>query len=440
MTTTPTTQAAKRSFDYFRNATFVSLLLGYAGYYLYRQNLSAAYAPLNIELGIDKVQFGWITSLGTLMYALGKVMTGSIADSKLGGRRIFFVGLFGSVIASFIFGIGSGFLFFVIAWGTNRFFQSMGWGGLVNVMARWFPQKSYGTAMGLMSISYQFGGVLASLYAGFILSVTSGGWQPLFIIPAITLAVIGVVSSRFLVNSPEDVGFSSPANESSTSQTAADEDLTYWQRFAILLKDRAFLLMLGLSFLLTFLRECFNVWMPAYFSELGATASAAAFKSAIFPLLGCAGTLFAGWFSDRYLSGRRGPVMAVLMIGLVLSLLCLGRLDAIVAAASSMGGAWFDRSNVALILVGMIGFFLLGPYSLVGGVVAMDFGGRRTSGTAAGLLDGAGYLAATLSGVGLANVLVQSGWEAAYRWMAIVTVFAIILCGLLWQVKPRVHA
>ena len=95
------------------------------------------------------------------------------------------------------------------------------------------------------------------------------------------------------------------------------------------------------------------------------------------------------------------------------------------------------RNEAAVILVGVVGFFLLGPYSLVGGVVALDFGGRRTAGTAAGLLDGVGYLAATLAGVGVGNLLVHAGWSLAYTVMAFLTVGAILVCGLLWKVKPR---
>jgi sugar phosphate permease len=171
--------------------------------------------------------------------------------------------------------------------------------------------------------------------------------------------------------------------------------------------------------------------MPAYFSEMGASASTAAFKSSVFPLLGCVGTLFAGWFSDRYLAGRRGPVMAGLMVFLVVALLALGHLDAVAAA---FGVA---RPVMAITLVGVVGFFLLGPYSLVGGVVALDFGGRRTAGTAAGLLDGVGYLAASLSGIGIARILVESGWSLAYTAMAFLTGIAIVLCGLLWRVRPR---
>lgn len=123
--------------------------------------------------------------------------------------------------------------------------------------------------------------------------------------------------------------------------------------------------------------------------------------------------------------------MAGLMVFLVVALLALGHLDAVTAFTQ------LSRPTAAVILVGCVGFFLLGPYSLVGGVVALDFGGRRTAGTAAGLLDGIGYLAATLSGVGIAKVLVQSGWDMAYSAMAFLTVLAILLCGLLWKVRPR---
>ena len=189
--------------------------------------------------------------------------------------------------------------------------------------------------------------------------------------------------------------------------------------------------MCTLSFILTLLRECFNTWMPAYFSDMGAGPAMAAFKSAVFPLLGCVGTIFTGWYSDKYLEGRRGPIMATLMAVLVVLLIALGHLD-FVAQLTGL-----ERSTAAVWLVAATGFFLLGPYSLVGGVVALDFGGRRTAGTAAGLLDGIGYLGATLAGWGVAEIVVKLGWSQAFTAMAGLTVIAIILCGFLWRVRPR---
>ena len=46
-------------------------------------------------------------------------------------------------------------------------------------------------------------------------------------------------------------------------------------------------------------------------------------------------------------------------------------------------------------------------------------------------------LAASLSGIGIANMLIRYGWGAAYIIMAILTVVAIGLCLLLWTVRPR---
>jgi sugar phosphate permease len=181
--------------------------------------------------------------------------------------------------------------------------------------------------------------------------------------------------------------------------------------------------MCGISFLLTLIRECFTFWMPAYFADMGASASAAAFKSAVFPLLGCGGTIFAGWYSDRALAGRRGPIITAMLIGLVASLVGLGMADH-VARFTHLG-----RDVVAVALVGLCGLFLLGPYSMIGGgVVALDFGGRATAGTAAGLLDSAGYLGATLAGIGVAQFVSTRGWSFTFLALAALAGLAAALC------------
>jgi sugar phosphate permease len=427
------------SFAFYRNGTFVALLVGYAGYYLCRQNLSAAYKPMHEALGLDKVAFGTIGSVGVLMYALGKVLTGSLADRR-GGRAVFLFGLVGSIGASILFGVGTGAAFFVAVWGLNRLFQSMGWGGLVNVMARWFPPRSYGTAMGIMSINYQFGGVLAMLLAGGILAVLERNglglwWQAMFLVPALVLALIGLAIRPLLKGRPEDVGLSLEVEEEIEAAPEGPE-LTYLQNFKIVLSDRKFLFMCGLSFVLTLLRESFNLWLPAYFTDTGSEASKAVFESALFPFCGCLGTLLAGWLSDRYLEGRRGPVMGVLMVGLAFSLLGLAHTDLVCDWLCAHAFAC-NKSHVALGLVALNGFLLLGPYSLVGGVAALDFGGRKTAGTAAGLLDGTGYLGATLGGVGVAWIVNKGSWGQAYTIMAGLTAIGVVLCGFLWRVRPK---
>jgi OPA family glycerol-3-phosphate transporter-like MFS transporter len=424
--------SASQSFTYHRNATFLSLLVGYAGYYLCRQNLSVAMGPMKLALGLDARQFGQMMSLGTLAYTFGKLTTGALADAKGQGRTVFYVGLIGTVVSSLVFSLGSSFGFLLAMWSLNRLCQSMGWGGLVNVMSRWFSTSTYGTAMGLMSMSYQFGTVIASVFAGFLLSM-GFGWQALFTVPAFTLFGIGMLTYPFLKNSPNDVGHELPGYSIDLVTTVHEPEaiLSYWQRFSVLLKNRGFLMMAALSFVLTFMREVFNLWMPSYFSEMGASASMAAFKSAIFPVLGCVGTLFAGWYSDRFLQSRRGPIMAVLLGGLALSFFGLSQVTTIATLTG------ISTQKLAVVFVGLVGFFLLGPYSFVGGVAALDFGGRKTAGTAAGLLDGVGYFGATLSGIGVAEVLMRAGWHQLYAVMAVLSIAAILLCVALWRLKPQ---
>lgn len=424
---------APKSFRYYQLTTFLTLLIGYAGYYLCRQNMSVSFLPMQQSMGLTAMQFGWITSIGTLAYAVGKVITGSMADGKHGGKKIFFIGMFASAIFCAAFAGGSSVPWFILLWSFTRFFQSMGWGGLINIMARWYAPAQYGTAMGFMSVSFQFGGIFASLFAGVLLAAQVS-WTGLFVIPAILLVVLGLGLWPFMKNSPTDVGMAIPHDQNEKTEVPQYEDshLSYFARFKILMTNKKFLITSALAAVMTFLRECFNVWVPTYFASLGASASSAAFRSMVFPLLGCLGTLFAGWVSDHFLKGRRMPVLGALLLGMVLSFIGLSQNDWL--------ANYFQVSTqtTALWLMGSIGFFLLGPYSLIGGVIALDFGGRKTCGTAAGLLDGAGYLGGMLAGVGVANFVIHEGWSVVYLFMAALGLLALALCGLLWNLN-KIH-
>ena len=109
--------------------TLVSLFCGYAAYYLCRTNLAVANPLLLARYGpegLTQAHLGLVGSVGYALYAIGKVSNGLLAD-RWGGRPLFLLGLFASVACTVLFGISSGLLAFAVLWGTNRFFQSMGW-------------------------------------------------------------------------------------------------------------------------------------------------------------------------------------------------------------------------------------------------------------------------------------------------------------------------
>ena len=85
------------------------LLSGYAGYYLCRSDLAVALPLIAAELtargihpDLARIRLGTIASAGVLAYALGKFVSGSLADF-LGGRRNFLAGMGG--IPDVTFGI-----------------------------------------------------------------------------------------------------------------------------------------------------------------------------------------------------------------------------------------------------------------------------------------------------------------------------------------------
>jgi sugar phosphate permease len=187
-----------------------------------------------------------------------------------------------------------------------------------------------------------------------------------------------------------------------------------------------------MSFVLTLIRESFNTWLPAYFTELGTRADVASVKSALFPLLGGVGTLLCGFVSDRLWRGQRGPIMALFLVGAGLSLLGLAH----PAQVAAVLGAGSDTTVLAL--TGATGFFILAPYSMVGGgVLALDAGGREAAATAAGLLDAIGYLGATLAGWGVAEAVTHAGWSTSFAAMAAAVFACAGLSIALWIFVER---
>ena len=174
----------------WRRSTFWVMLVGYMGYYLCRGNLSAAFPLLSSTFGYTNSQLGLLAFYSELAYAAGKFINGPLGD-KVGGRLIFLLGMAGAIVFNVIFSLGSSLTYFVVVWCLCRYFLSMGWGGITKTIGAWYEPEKNGTVMGFVSISFQFGSVLATLFAGFL--VAQGvNWQGLFIYPAIVLTGIWI--------------------------------------------------------------------------------------------------------------------------------------------------------------------------------------------------------------------------------------------------------
>jgi OPA family glycerol-3-phosphate transporter-like MFS transporter len=419
---------------YWQILTVCVLVIGYSGYYLCRSNLSVTLPMITDDLaarGMDhdqaKIRLGTIASLGIFGYAMGKFMSGALGDF-LGGRRNFLLGMVGSVLCTVAFALGGTLPVFTLAWLGNRVVQSLGWVGMVKVASRWFSFSTYGTVMGVISLSFLFGDAVARWFMQFLME-HGASWQGVFYSAAAVLFGILVLNALLLRETPRAIGEPEPeANPTNVYSTQPEKPgrLGVAALVAPLLKSRVFRYACILSFGLTLVRETFNTWTPTYFREaVGLTDAEAAGDSAIFPFLGGVSVLLAGFLSDWLGRGGRG---VIIVAGLALAgamLLVLGHMEL-------HGSRW-----LSVWLVGIVAFLMIGPYSYLAGAIALDFGGKKGCATASGIIDGVGYLGGVLAGDSMARISVTYGWQGAFTALAGVSWLSCIAAILFWIDQRR---
>jgi OPA family glycerol-3-phosphate transporter-like MFS transporter len=402
----------------WQRVTLVALVVGYSGYYLCRANFSVALPLIADELaaaGMDpeqaRLRLGEIASLGVLAYAAGKFISGALTEFG-GGRRSFLGGMGLSVVCTVAFAASGSLPLFGLAWIVNRLVQSGGWVGAVKIASRWFPASAYGTAMGVLSLSFLLGDAAARGAMGALLA-RGASWRELFLAAAGALLVILAASAWLLRESPLERGVPEPraSGEDLFADAGEDADTAHPHAIGVLLRtlfaSRAFRLVCVISLGLTLMRETFNTWTPTYFVDaLGLSPSDAASASALFPILGCVSVLLAGWFSDRLGSNGRARILFGGVCLAIATLLALALLD----TGSSR--------HTAVALVAGTGFLLIGPYSYLAGALSLDFGGKQGSAAAAGIIDGVGYLGGALAGGGVARLAAAFGWSGAFLALA----------------------
>ncbi|MDP9149145.1 MAG: MFS transporter [Myxococcota bacterium] len=400
-------------------SVLVLLLVGYGSFYLCRANVEAA-LPLLLREGYDKTHLGLLSSLATGSYAIGKVVLGAAGD-KLGGRRLLLVALLGSVLCSFAFGRAEAFVGLVVFAAANRFFQSGGWGAVVHVVSRWFEPGRYGLVMGVLSTSYELGNVVALSVSAV---VSRWGWRALFIVNPLLFAVIGGTVTLCLRGEPPIAPDSIAPRPSCREGASARPDAREETGAALprLFARGAFWVTLAMSMLLTFMRVGFLTWTPTYLYEVSGRAeiSGSIVKSAMFPAAGIVAALVVGPVSDRFGAGRRAPIMAASLAVVVCLTLVLAH------------GGVHDALPASFLIAG-IGLFLLGPYSLLAGAVALDLAGKRGTATATGIIDGVGYLGATAAGYVLGRTSDRAGWSAAFDVLAAAAILSTVL-ACTWSV------
>lgn len=395
------------------------MLVGYIGYYLCRGNLSAAMPLLSKEYGYTNTDLGVVLTFSEVAYAVGKFTTGPAAD-QIGGKKIFLVGMVGAIFFNLLFPSFSSIFAFAVVWSLCRYFLSMGWGGIIKVIGEWYEPERNGTVMGLISINFQFGSVAASMFCAGLIYLGSG-WKGLFYWPAAVVALIAVWSYFASKERPADVipgvRFGKNAGK---KQALADFDRADGERvktgkiIRTLLGLPLFRQILVFSFASHLLRSVFLFWTPKLLVDIGMGAANAVMTSAIFPLLGCLGTIFLGWYTDRHAKdGDRSFMMCLMLAGLAASLFVI----------SGLIPYRLEYQTSIVVFLGLAGFFLYGPYSMSAGCMSLDIAGSKGAGTCTGMIDGVGYIGGALAAWGAGYMSHHFGWSEVFVALGAIAIF-----------------
>ena len=417
----------------------ILLVAAYASLYLCRANIEPGFKLLTLKYGYDTEQKGVVFGTALAAYAIGKVILGAAGDA-FGGKRILLFAMITSVVATLlvgaldwpaVLGVGPGLWVMASFVVLNRFGQSGGWGGLVHIVARWFPPERSGSVMGIASTSYDVGNVVALLLCAALVE-SKMGWRALFVVNPLLLAGVTVVVALGLRGAPaKEAAPDARPTPDAEAKAEAEPEERLRDLLRRLAREKGFWMAIALSFLLTFVRAGFMTWTPDYLYDVAKAAgspsalSGAIAKSAFFGVAGMTGSLVIGRLSDRWGPGRRSGIMTLSLVFLLAAVLALAHAhitDALGAAA----------------IIGVAGFFLLGPYSLLAGAITLDVAGKRGASTTAGIVDGVGYVGASLAAFVLGSVSKRHGWSAAFDVIAGVVGVALALAGLWWRMsQPR---
>lgn len=416
--------AARRRYPRLRWAMLESTFLGYAVFYLVRNNLSVVAKDVGAALQYDNNDIGNILAATAITYGLGKFVMGALSD-RCNPRVFMATGLLLTAACNLAFGASADYHAHLALWALNGFIQGMGWPPCGRTLGHWFSARERGTVFAFWNIAHNVGGGAAGVVAAW--AAGQWDWRYAFYVPA-GIALLGAAYLLLrLRDTPQSEGLAPievyrndhPVSQAEGGLCAGSCERELSTRELLVdhvLKNRVLWLFAAANFFVYIVRYAMLDWGPTYLREVkGGTLEQGGLVVAVVEFAGIPSTLLMGWLSDRW-GGRRGLVSFLCMLPI---LLAFGGI-----LWNPAGRLWLDY-----LLLGVVGFFVYPPVMLLG-VAALDLTSKKAVGTAAGFVGLFGYLGRTAQAKGFgwmsSELTATRGADAA--WDAVL--WSILGCAL----------
>ncbi|ADH92842.1 MFS transporter [Arcanobacterium haemolyticum] len=420
-----------------RLQVFTGIFLGYAGFYLIRNNVSLVAAILKENDLMNTVGIGIVANAVLFAYGLSKFFMAMLSD-RANARYFLPLGLALSAIMNLLIAfvpvLSASVGLFAIVMFINGWFQGMGWPPSGRVLVHWFSTNERGWKTSIWNCAHNVGGAGVGIIAAWALGnfATSGSdWTPAFWAPAIVALIVAAISFVLIHDRPEAVGLppiEEYRNDPAKVEIVDTEGLSWNDMlFKHVLTNRVIVLLAVTNVFVYTLRYGVLNWIPVYLTQEihGVNIKEGIIGFAIYEGAGIIGTLLCGWVSDKVFKGWRSGAGLLFLGGVGIAI-------AIYWLLPNTAPLW-----IFYVLIGIIGGLIYGPVMLIG-LQAIDLSPRNVAGTAAGFTGLFGYLlGATLASSGVGILIHYFGWNVTYGVLLVVVVLSLILMWIVGKDERR---
>ena len=401
-----------------------STFIGYAIFYLVRNNLPIVTKDIGEQLHYSKGQIGDLLAITAITYGIGKFFMGAWSD-RSNPRYFMPMGLLLTAFCNFAFATASSYPMHLALWTLNGLAQSMGWAPCGRSISHWYSIRERGTVFAFWNLAQNVGGGLVGIIAAFCAARL--GWRSAFYVPGILAVICAIYLVLRLRDTPQSVGLPSieeyhndyPKGGSSD----CEKELGTRELFVhYILKNRYLWLFAGANFFAYVARYAMLDWGPTYLKEVKhASLGQGGIGTAVLESSAMLSTVLVGWLSDK-LGGRRGMICLLCMIPVFLAFIGI--------IYSPDNKLWMDMA-----LFGIIGFFVY-PAVMLLGICSLDATSKKAVGTANGFISIFGSLGRMAESKGIGTLVERYNWDVALYAIAISTFLGIVLLAFTWKLSP----
>lgn len=381
----------------YRNYIVLIIYLAYTCIYVARVNLSIA-TPELIRLNLlDSAQIGMLGSCFFCIYAVGRIINGTLSDMTKPWRMLL-TGLLITGISNFFMSGFPSYGLVLLLWSLNAYGQSMLWSSILCVVTSLYEGNEAKRKSSVMVSSVAVGNLLGIVLNSYL--IASFGVKFAFVVPGMLAMIFGLLTAVATKNIDQNV-------------KAKEEHHSLLH----LLKDGKLLLINLTAVIHGVMKENISLWMAVYIVDTYLVdLTTSSYYILLIPTIGLAGRMIYPIFFKMYKEDEQKISLSCFVLCAVAAgVLCFKNVG-MLAAAIALG--------IIYMMISMINTSLLSIYPL-------RYAETGNTASVSGLMDFSTYLGAGISSAIYGVVIKYFGYLPMFvSWIIISFLSVAILLKL----------